>query len=165
MGEAMKLRKYQQQTPRCNTDQREREKCKHRLHDDGRSGLTLRLRHAGTMVLDCQPRRDPGVACSRFVRQFNLHTQSPPPSPPSPPPSQSPPPPESPSNPPPPPPPLDDCVCLRRYQRATTNAPMPNHTAKKMMSRFFMVWSSSLTQKLTDRRYENIREPECPRAN
>ena len=26
-----------------------------------------RLRHAGPMVFDCQPKRDPGVACSRFV--------------------------------------------------------------------------------------------------
>ena len=29
---------------------------------------TLRLRHAGPMMAGCQPRRDPGVACSRFVR-------------------------------------------------------------------------------------------------
>jgi hypothetical protein len=32
-----------------------------------RSGLTSRLRHAGPMMSDCQPRHDPGVACSRFV--------------------------------------------------------------------------------------------------
>jgi hypothetical protein len=31
--------------------------------------LTLRLRHAGPMMSDCQLRRDPGVACSRFVER------------------------------------------------------------------------------------------------
>ncbi len=30
-------------------------------------GPTSRLRHAGPMMFDCEPRRDPGVACSRFV--------------------------------------------------------------------------------------------------
>ena len=37
------------------------------------SHLTLRLRHAGPMMFDCQPRRDPGVACSRFVRRPVLY--------------------------------------------------------------------------------------------
>src|SRR5215471_12138362 len=33
---------------------------------------TTRLRHAGPRMFDCQPRRAPGVACSRFVRRFLL---------------------------------------------------------------------------------------------
>ena len=31
------------------------------------------LRHAGPMMVDCQPGCDPGVACSRLVRQFLVH--------------------------------------------------------------------------------------------
>jgi hypothetical protein len=32
--------------------------------------LTLRLRHAGPMMFDCQPRCEPRVAWSRFVRRI-----------------------------------------------------------------------------------------------
>jgi hypothetical protein len=38
---------------------------------------TLRLRHAGPIMPDCKLRRDPGVACSRFVGHENVsHTWS-----------------------------------------------------------------------------------------
>jgi len=36
--------------------------------------LTLRLTDAGPMMSDCQPRRDPGVRCSRFVSPRLRHT-------------------------------------------------------------------------------------------
>src|SRR6266567_773975 len=33
---------------------------------------TSRLRHAGPTASDCQPRRDPGVACSRYVGRCHI---------------------------------------------------------------------------------------------
>ena len=37
------------------------------------SRLTPRLTDAGPMMYDCQPRRDPGVRCSRFVSFWDFH--------------------------------------------------------------------------------------------
>ena len=41
--------------------------CVHNRNENGPCILTLR--HAGPMMSDCELRRDPGVACSRFVRR------------------------------------------------------------------------------------------------
>jgi hypothetical protein len=39
-------------------------------------GLTARLRQAGAVTSDCQPRGDPGLAWSRMVMRIILHRKS-----------------------------------------------------------------------------------------
>jgi hypothetical protein len=64
--------------PLCSCDSVSSRDVWRRMAWSESNGPTLRLRHAGPMMSDCQPRRDPGVACSRLVGPLKTHILGPP---------------------------------------------------------------------------------------